>query len=62
MSAVPYCVDESTPLAEAVQHLASRKLGCAVVTRQGHVVGLFTLTDALSVLGDLLGAPPLGAG
>jgi acetoin utilization protein AcuB len=62
MSAVPYRVDESTPLAEAVEHLASRKLGCAIVTRHDHVVGMFTLTDALSVLGDLLGAPPLGNG
>jgi hypothetical protein len=34
--------------------MAKHKYGCAVVMERGEVLGLFTTTDALQVLHDLL--------
>jgi len=45
-----------TPLAEAVEEMARRKIGSTVVTEGGHVVGVFTTTDALNALAELLSA------
>lgn len=54
MSAIPYCVAPDAPLREVAQHLAARKLGCAVVTQDFKVVGMLTTTDALRALGEVL--------
>lgn len=54
MSAIPYCVAPEAPLREVAQHLASRKLGCAVVTHDAKVVGMLTTTDAMRALGEVL--------
>jgi acetoin utilization protein AcuB len=54
MSAIPYCVPPEAPLREVAGHMAARKLGCAVVMNDGHIVGLMTTTDALRVLSELL--------
>ncbi len=51
----PYCVLLGTPLAEVTSGMASRKLDCAIVLGDfGRVVGIFTATDALRALSDVL--------
>ena len=50
----PYAVDVATPLDDVVTTMAARKLGSAVVTHQGRVVGVFTTVDALRMLAGLL--------
>ncbi len=55
MTPEPYAVTPDAPLWEVAKHMAREKFGCAVVTdEQGAVVGLFTTTDALRVLSDLV--------
>ncbi len=56
MSAVPYCVPPETPMRQVARHMATRKVGSAIVVDHGKVLGVFTTTDALSALGKLLGA------
>lgn len=55
MTPEPYAVTPDMPLVRVVRELFRRKYGCAVVIDAGHVVGLFTTTDALRMLGELLG-------
>jgi acetoin utilization protein AcuB len=50
MSPEPYAVGPDEELAPVVSSMASRKLGSAVVVEDGHVVGIFTTTDALHLL------------
>jgi CBS domain-containing protein len=33
--------------------MATRKIGCAIVVDEGHLVGMFTVTDALKALAQL---------
>jgi acetoin utilization protein AcuB len=40
-----YTVELSTPLAEVLSHMAEYRLGSALVTRNGKLVGVFTTTD-----------------
>jgi acetoin utilization protein AcuB len=54
MTAVPYCVSPDSPVAEVARHMASRKLGSAIVIDQGKIAGVFTTTDALQVLASIL--------
>jgi acetoin utilization protein AcuB len=55
MTPEPYTVTPDAPLWEVAKHMAREKFGCAVVTNdEGAVVGLFTTTDALRVLSDLV--------
>jgi acetoin utilization protein AcuB len=51
-----FATGPDAPLAEVVESMLERKLGSAVVTDQGHVVGVFTTMDALRALRDLLAA------
>ena len=53
---VPYTVQPETPLLEAAEEMARRKLGSCIVTRDGRVVGIFTTNDALTALAALLSA------
>jgi acetoin utilization protein AcuB len=54
MTPDPYSVPPGSALWEVAKHMASEKLGCAVVVGDdGAVLGLFTTTDALRVLADL---------
>lgn len=50
----PYTVAPSEPLGLMVQHMAEHKYGSAIVVERGKVVGMFTTTDALRLLGKLL--------
>jgi len=58
MSAIPYCVPPNAPLREVAEHMASRKLGCAIVMDDGRILGLVTTTDAMSLLAELLETQP----
>ncbi len=55
MTSNPYCVRVGTALSEVAKTMAERKLGCAVIVNGlGSVVGIFTTTDAMSVLSNVL--------
>jgi acetoin utilization protein AcuB len=54
MTAVPYCVPPDAKLSDVARHMASRKLGSALVVDQGKVVGVFTTADALHALASIL--------
>jgi acetoin utilization protein AcuB len=53
---VPYAVAPETPLLEACEEMARRKIGSCIVTHNGRVVGIFTTNDALTALSTLLSA------
>lgn len=50
----PYVVDLNTPLADVLLEMAGRHIGSALVVRKGKLVGIFTVTDACRVLGEML--------
>ncbi|EYF05214.1 CBS domain-containing protein [Chondromyces apiculatus] len=50
----PYAVSPDTLALEAVRVMRERKIGSAVVVEGDKVVGLFTTTDALRLLIDVL--------
>ena len=55
MTIAPSKVSPDAPLAEVARHMAFHRLGSAVVVdAQGRLVGLFTTTDALTVLADMV--------
>ena len=59
----PYVVDLNEPLDRVVLEMAARHLGSALVVREGRLAGIFTVTDACEVLGEILRArfrPPHG--
>lgn len=53
MTPEPYVVDSRTPLALVARQMADRKLGSAVITEGGNIVGIFSTTDALRVLAEV---------
>jgi acetoin utilization protein AcuB len=54
MGGKPYTVSPDAPVDEVVREMAGHKYGSAVVVDNGHVVGVFTATDALGAFADLL--------
>jgi acetoin utilization protein AcuB len=46
----PYIVDEETPLDTVVGVMAKRRLGSAIVTKNGTICGIFTTVDACKLL------------
>lgn len=61
-----YRVPDDTPLDVVLTEMAERHLGSAVVERDGHLVGILTVTDVCRHLADLLRArfgasPPDGS-
>ena len=54
MSTEPYAVDPNTDAELVTAHMAEHKHGCAVVMEGHKVVGVFTSTDAISLLTVLL--------
>lgn len=54
MTPEPYTVSPNARLQEVVEKMAEHKWGSAVVVERGKVVGMFTTTDALRLLGSLL--------
>ena len=54
MNAKVYAVSPSIPVNQVARTMATRKQGSAVVVDGGHILGIFTTTDALGVLADAL--------
>jgi acetoin utilization protein AcuB len=55
MTPDPYVVMPETPVNQVASEMCSHKYGCAVVTQKnGKVVGIFTSTDGMRVLSDIL--------
>jgi acetoin utilization protein AcuB len=55
MTQSPWTVAPDTPLLDVATHMAEAKLGSAVVMENDRVVGVFTTTDGMRVLAELLG-------
>jgi len=49
-----YSVDLETPIEDVLATMAERHIGSAVVTRKGHLAGVFTATDACRVFAEFL--------
>jgi len=54
-----YLAQVHTPLSIVCRDLAERRLDTALVLRGGQLAGIFTTTDALKALADLLDPPPV---
>lgn len=50
----PYVVDYGSALENVAAEMSKRRIGSALVTRSGELAGIFTVTDALRVLAELL--------
>ena len=57
MSQAPWTVTPETPLVDVAQHMAETKIGSAVVMEHDKVVGVFTTTDGMRVLAEMLARP-----
>jgi CBS domain-containing protein len=49
-----YIVDLATPLSAVVRHMATQRIGSAIVTRRGKLAGVFTTNDACRAFADYL--------
>lgn len=49
----PYLTNPAASLSAVSSELATRKVGSALVVDNGHLVGIFTTTDACQALADL---------
>jgi acetoin utilization protein AcuB len=59
MSQAPYTVPASEPLEVVARHLAKHKLGSAVVVDANQkVIGVFTVTDGMRALAEVLSERP----
>ena len=55
MTPDPFTVSPTTSLREVVREMAKKKYGCAIVEeKKAGVVGIFTTTDALALMGRQL--------
>lgn len=54
MSSDPYIVSAEVPLRAVVGTMATRRIGAAIVVDNGEVQGVFTTTDAITVLREVL--------
>jgi acetoin utilization protein AcuB len=57
MSPQVWAVDPETPVVEAARYMHSHKDGCAVVVDHEKVIGVFTTTDGMRVLAEVLSQP-----
>lgn len=55
-TADPYLADLHTPLHEVLNVMADRKLGSALVVKEGRLVGIVSVTDVCRVLASILEA------
>jgi acetoin utilization protein AcuB len=51
----PCIVPASTPVAKVARVMADNRIGSAIVTKHGKLVGIFTVTDACRALAEILG-------
>lgn len=54
VSSGPYIVEWSTSLADVAREMGSRKIGSAVVLRDGKLAGILTTTDVCEYLAEVL--------
>ena len=55
MTMEPYCAKVGTPLSEVAKKMADNKFGSTVILNDtGQVVGIFTVTDAVRLLSEIL--------
>ena len=54
MTPLPFTAPPDAALAGVAREMAEHRYGSAVVMRDGHVIGVFTTTDALRALADAL--------
>ncbi len=55
MAESPYAVPKDTPLHEVIHEMALKKYGATVIVDQReHVLGIFTATDSLQILEEVL--------
>lgn len=60
MTREPFLVDPEESVHGVASRMAARKIGSAVVVRDGKLLGLFTVTDALRALAVFARAHPQG--
>jgi acetoin utilization protein AcuB len=60
MTREPFFVEPEDTLEAVAEHMASRRIGSAIVARDGVLLGLFTVTDALRALAVYARAHPHG--
>jgi acetoin utilization protein AcuB len=58
MTREPFHVDPEEPLHSVARSMAARRIGSVVVSRDGKLLGLFTVTDALQALAVYAHAQP----
>jgi acetoin utilization protein AcuB len=51
----PCVVPASTPVAKVARVIAQNRIGSAIVTKHGKLVGIFTVTDACRALAEIVG-------
>jgi acetoin utilization protein AcuB len=51
----PCVVPASTPVANVARVMAQNRIGSAIVTKHGKLVGIFTVTDACRALAEIIG-------
>jgi len=49
-----YVVEHNTPIDQVLMHLAEYRIGSALITRNGKLVGILTNTDVYRCYGELL--------
>src|SRR5512143_1015282 len=54
MTPKPYAVAPNLMVTQVARNMAAKKVGSAIIVDHGHVLGIFTTTDALRVLADAL--------
>ncbi len=54
MSPEVFVVEMDAPLDQVLLHLSSHQLGCALVTKDERLAGIFTSTDVCELLGEKL--------
>ncbi|XXY44644.1 CBS domain-containing protein [Sorangium sp. So ce269] len=54
-----YTISPDAPLDEVSREMAEHKYGSAIVLERGKVIGVFTTTDGMRALADLLDARPV---
>ena len=54
MSGEPYIVGPDAPLQSVIGTMHAHKIGSAIVVDQGKVLGVFTTTDAIALLQEVL--------
>jgi len=51
-------VPASTPVSTVARTMADNRIGSAIVTKDGKLVGIFTVTDACRALAEVLEGEP----